>query len=473
MPSPVLHTEIAVLGAGPGGYAAAFQAADRGKSVVVIDEGPRLGGICLNHGCIPSKALLHATQLIRDTPASAARGIVFDAPRIDVPRLRAWKTRVLDQLASGLAHLMRQRQITVVAGRGRFDDSHTLHVDTPQGPQRVTYAHAIIAVGSQASIPRAFRLESPRVMTSTEALALEGVPGDLLVVGGGYIGMELGTVYAALGSRVVLVEATDTILGAVDADLVRPILGSAQRMFREVRLNTTVTQMAVRDEKISATLDAQGARVDELYDRVLIAVGRVPNADDIGLEQTRVERDAQGFITVDASQATTDPAIYAVGDVVGGPLLAHKASHEARVAVDAITGCAARPADVVIPAVVFTDPELAWCGLTEAQAHAQRLTVRVTRVPWAASGRAVSMDRSDGLTKLVIDPQTERMLGVGIVGLGAGELISEGVLAVQLGVRAEELARAIHPHPTLSETLKECAELFYGSSTHVASRHHR
>ena len=467
-----IHTELVVVGAGPGGYAAAFYAADRGKRVILVDQDPRLGGVCLNRGCIPSKAYLHATKLITDARASDPRGISFGAPTIRLDRLRAWKEGVLEKLSQGIAGLAKSRGVEVWRGRGYFEDSQTLRVETSQGQKFIRYEHAIIAVGSKPALPKAFDLGNKRIMTSTEALELEEIPQDLLVVGGGYIGMELGTVYATLGSRVVLVEALGSILLGADADLVRPVMGYAEKAFKAVRLNTKVTKMATSGKRIKVTIEAGGKTHEELYDRVLVCVGRVPNCDDLGLQHTKVARDEQGFIQVNAQQQTADPHILAIGDVVGGPLLAHKASKEGRIAVEVLTGEQSTADQVVIPAVVFTDPEVAWCGLTEAEASAKGIPVRVARFPWTASGRAMSMDRTDGLTKLLIDPETERILGVGLVGVGAGELISEGVLAIEMGATAKDLAESVHPHPTLSETLMECAEVFYGHSTHALSRTH-
>jgi dihydrolipoamide dehydrogenase len=462
-----IHTELAVLGGGPGGYAAAFYAADLGKKVILIEREDRLGGVCLNRGCIPSKALLHAAHTISGAKESEHRGISFGAPTVDVNKLRAWKESILTRLAGGIAQLARMRGVQVVHGRGYLEDSRTLRVETPQGQQLITYDHLILAVGSKSAMPKAFDLGNPRIMTSKEALEVEDIPENLLVIGGGYIGMELGTVYATLGSKVVLVEALDTILAGADPDLARPIVAYARKAFKEVRLKTKVSKMATAGKQIKVEFDMDGQKREELYDRVLVAVGRSPNAEDLGLENTRVSFDDKGFIHVNEKQQTTDPAIYAIGDIAGGVLLAHKAAKEARIAVEVIMGEDSAFADVTIPAVVFTDPELAWCGLTESEARAKGIEVQVAKFPWAASGRALSFDRPEGLTKLIIDPDTERVLGVGIVGHGAGELISEGVLAVEMGATAKDLALAVHPHPTLSETLMEAAEAFYGHATHT------
>lgn len=464
-----IQTEIVVVGAGPGGYAAAFYAAGKGKKVLLVEQEKRLGGVCMNTGCIPSKTLLHATKLISEAEGSAFRGITFGKPKINLDKMRAWKESIVEKLASGIGSLASKHGVEVLRGRGYFEDSTTLRVETREGQKFVTYEHAIVAVGSKAAMPPAFDLGNKRIMTSTEALDIEEIPKHLLVVGGGYIGMELGTVYSALGSSVVLVEALDSILMGADPDLVRPVMRFAEKAFKEVRLKATVLKMATSGKQIKVSMEIDGKKKDELYDRVLVAVGRVPNCSDIGLENTKVSRDEKGFIQVNEQQQTSDPTVYAIGDVVGGVLLAHKASKEARIAVDVITGEPNAFENIVIPAVVFTDPEVAWCGLTESEAREKGIQIEVARFPWSASGRALTFDRPDGLTKLIIEPGTERILGVGIAGAGAGELISEGVLAVEMGATVKDLAESIHPHPTLSETLMESAEVFYGEATHIFS----
>lgn len=469
-PTTPTKTEVLVLGAGPGGYAAAFYAADRGKKVVLVDQDKRLGGVCLNHGCIPSKALLHATKLLTEAKESGFRGIEFSAPKVNLDKMRAWKESILDKLGQGIQTLGKNRNVQIVQGRGHFEDSKTLRVETKDGQKFFTFGACIIAVGSVPAMPSAFDLGNPRIMTSTEALDLPEIPKDFLIVGGGYIGMELGTVYAALGSNIVLVEALDTILAGADPDLVRPVMAYAKKNFKEVRLKTKVLKMATSGKKIKVTFEADGQKKEELYDNVLVSVGRVPNCDDLGLKNTQVTRDEKGFIKVNAQQQTADPNIYAIGDVVGGALLAHKASKEARIAIEVIIGENSAFDNIVIPVVVFTDPEVAWCGLTEAEAKEKGIKVEVAKFPWAASGRALSFDRTDGLTKLIVEPETERILGVGLVGAGAGELISEGVLAIEMGATVKDLAESVHPHPTLSETFMEAAEIFYGYSTHAISR---
>lgn len=465
-----IKTEIVVVGAGPGGYAAAFYAADKGKQVILVEQEKRLGGVCLNRGCIPSKAYLHAAKLITEAKESGSRGITFQPPQIDLPKLRAWKESILSKLGQGISGLAQRRGVQVLNGRGRFEDSHTLRVETQEGQKFIRFQKAIIAVGSKSAMPKAFDLGNPRVMTSREALEVEEIPNELLVVGGGYIGMELGTVYAALGSKVVVVEALDSILAGADPDLARPVARAAEKAFRAIRLNTKVLKMSTSGKQIKVNLEINGQEKVELYDRVLVSVGRVPNCEDFGLENTKVARDEKGFIKVSSKQQTDDPNIYAIGDVAGGALLAHKAAKEARIAVEVISGESSVFEDIIIPAVVFTDPELGWCGLTESEAKQKGIPVEIARFPWAASGRALSFDRPDGLTKLILEPETERVLGVGIVGVGAGELISEGVLAVEMGATARDLAETVHPHPTLSETLMEAAEAFYGHSTHIYTK---
>jgi dihydrolipoamide dehydrogenase len=464
-----ITTEIVVVGSGPGGYAAAFYAADRGKKVIMVEKDSVLGGVCLNVGCIPSKAYLHAAKLIEEAKESERRGISFGAPKIDLAKMRAWKNSITGKLASGVATLAKSRGVEVMYGRGYFEDSKTLRVETKEGQKFITYDHAIIATGSRAAMPAAFDLGNRRIMTSTEALEVEEVPKNLLVVGGGYIGMELGTVYATLGSSIVLVEALETVLAGADPDLVRPVVKRAEQAFKEIRLKAKVLTMATHKQQIKVTMEYDGKEVEELYDRVLVAVGRTPNSNDIGLENTKVQRDDRGFVKVNDKLQTDDPMIYAIGDVAGGVLLAHKASKEARIAVDAILGENSTADDIIIPAVVFTDPEIAWAGLTETEAKQRNIPIEVAKFPWAASGRALTFDRTDGLTKLIVEPETERVLGVGMVGAHAGELIAEGVVAIEMGATVRDLADTIHAHPTLSETIMEAAHAFYGDATHIYS----
>lgn len=463
------ETEIVIIGGGPGGYAAAFYAADLGKKVTLVERDDRLGGVCMNRGCIPSKALLHATHGITAAKESAKRGISFGEPSIDISKLRDWKNGILAKLANGLKTLASKRGVNVIHGRGYFEDSSTVRVETESGQQIIKFQQAIVAVGSRPALPKALDLGNPRVMTSTEALEVEDIPGNLLVIGGGYIGMELGTVYATLGSQVTVVEALDSILMGADPDLIRPVMLYAKKAFKELRFNSKVAGMSTAGKQIKVTSEFDGNSVEELYDRVLVSVGRSPNSEDMGIENTQAKLDGNGFLKVDGNQQTDDPNIYAIGDIVGGMMLAHKASKEARIAVEAILGQATGAIGSVIPAVVFTDPEVAWCGLTETEAKEKGVEVKIAKFPWGANGRALTYDRGDGLTKLVVEPGTDLILGVGLVGHGAGELISEGVLAVEMGATAKDLALVVHPHPTLSETLMEAAEAFYGHATHTLS----
>ena len=465
-----IKTEIVVVGAGPGGYAAAFYAADLGKKVILIERDKRLGGVCLNRGCIPSKALLYASHQIVNARESAHRGITFTEPTVDVSKLRIWKESILEKLAGGVGTLAKMRGVQVIHGRAYFEGSNKLRVETENGQQFVEYEKAVLAVGSSPAIPKAFDLGNPRVMTSTGALEIEDIPETLLIVGGGYIGMELGFVYSALGTKVTVVEAMDAILAGADADLARPVVANAKKSFKEIRLKARVTKMATVGKQIKVDSEFNGQQLSELYDRVLVAVGRVPNSSDLGLENTGVQLDERGYVKVNHHQQTDDPAIYAIGDIAGGILLAHKAHKEARIAVENIQGDDVVFENIVIPAVVFTDPELAWCGVTEAEAKEKGIKYEVAKFPWSASGRALSFDRTDGVTKMIIDPETDRILGVGICGAGAGELIAEATLAIEMGATAEDIALTVHPHPTLSETLMECAEVFYGHATHTFTK---
>ena len=460
---------IAVVGGGPGGYAAAFLAADLGMQVTLIDPELNPGGVCLYRGCIPSKALLHVAKLIEESHQAKDWGIEFTSPKIDLARLRSWKEGVVKKLTGGLGVLSKQRKVHYVQGRAAFENSTTLQVTKNDGSvEPLSFDRIIIATGSRPAIVPTLKLDTPRMMDSTGALNLEDVPSTLLVVGGGYIGLELGSVYAALGTQVTVVEMLPGLLPGADRDLVLPLHKRLEKLFEGILLNTTVA--AVKDEGtgIRATLKAQdGTQQERVFDRVLVSVGRKPNSEISGLEKTRVQVGQRGFIQVNKQLQTDDPSIYAIGDVVGEPMLAHKASHEGRGAVEAIAGHKVAFEPNAIQAVVFTDPEVAWAGLTETQAQKENREIKVAKFPWAASGRAVTLDRPEGMTKLLIDPQTERVLGVGIVGPSAGEMIAEGVLAIEMAALASDVAMSIHPHPTLSETVMESAEVFFGTSTHI------
>lgn len=469
MSENVNATQVVVIGGGPGGYAAAFMAADLGLQTTLVDMELNPGGVCLYRGCIPSKALLHAARVINESHEAANWGIEFAAPKIDVDKLRQWKTGVVNKLTGGLGQLSKQRKVKYIQGRATFLNSNTLKIERVKGgEEQLRFEHAILATGSRPATIPGLSLDSPRVMDSTGALELTEVPKNLLVIGGGYIGLELGTVYAALGTQVSVVEMTAGLLPGADRDLVNILAKRINASFHAVMLNTKVTSISEEAEGIRVKLEgANLEQPEQVFEKVLISVGRKPNTGGLGLENTKVEIDARGFVKVDAQRRTADPAIFAIGDITGDPMLAHKASHEGRVAAEVIAGHKAAFEPAAIPAVVFTDPEIAWAGLTETEAKEQGRKVKVARFPWAASGRALTLDRTDGVTKLLIDPDTERVLGVGICGPGAGDLISEGVLAIEMAARAGDVGLTIHPHPTLSETLMNAADVFFGNATDV------
>ena len=470
-PEDAKKLRIAVVGGGPGGYAAAFLAADLGLQVTLIDPEVNPGGVCLYRGCIPSKALLHVAKLIEESQQAKNWGIEFAAPKIDLARLRTWKESVIKRLTGGLGQLSKQRHVEYIQGRAAFQNSTTLRIRRADNTETVlSFDRIILATGSRPAIVPAFKLDSPRLMDSTGALNLEDIPGSLLVVGGGYIGLELGSVYAALGTRVTVVEMLPGLLPGADRDLVLPLHKRLEKMFAAILLNTTVASLKEDGAGIRATFEGSALQEkdrQQTFDRVLVSVGRKPNSEIPGLETTQVQINPRGFIEVNKQLQTADPSVYAIGDVVGEPMLAHKAMHEGRVAAEAIAGHKVAFEPNAIPAVVFTDPEVAWCGLTETQAEKEKREIKVAKFPWGASGRAITLDRPEGMTKLIIDPQTERVLGVGIVGVGAGELIAEGVLAIEMAALARDIAMTIHPHPTLSETVMESAEVFFGTSTDV------
>ena len=464
-----LNQHVAVVGGGPGGYAAAFLAADLGMKVTLIDPEVNPGGVCLYRGCIPSKALLHVAKLLEEAEQAKNWGIEFADPKIDLAKLRGWKESVVKRLTGGLGQLSKQRGVQFVQGKAAFENSTTLRVTKAAGAEeRMTFDRIILATGSRPAIIPALKLDSPRVMDSTGALNLADIPKTLLVIGGGYIGLELGSVYATLGTKVTVVEMLSGLLPGADRDLVLPLHKRLEKMFDGILLNTTVKSLKDEGKGIRATFDGADVKEKEkVFERVLVSVGRKPNSEIAGLDKTRVKVSAKGFIQVNKQLQTDDPAIYAIGDVVGEPMLAHKAAHEGRTAVEAIAGRKVAFEPHAIPAVVFTDPEIAWAGLTETQAKEQGREIAVAKFPWAASGRAITLDRPEGMTKLILDPKTERVLGVGIVGVGAGEMIAEGVLAIEMAALAGDLELTIHPHPTLSETVMEAAEVFFGTSTDI------
>ncbi len=470
--NPNKGKKLVVLGSGPGGYPAAFLAADAGFDVTLIDREQKPGGVCLYRGCIPSKTLLHAAKLIHEAAEAKSMGLDFGTPKVDIDKLAQYTKRVIAKLTGGLGALAKQRKVNMIQGTGRFTDPHTLVVETEGGEQTVGFDYAIVATGSTAARIPGFPYDSPRVMTSREALLIEDVPDSLLVVGGGYIGLELGTVYAALGSEVTVVEALGRILPAADEDLVEQLEKRLRkRTFKDIHVNTKVAEVEALKTKCKVKLLGNGFDNEQLdFDKVLVAVGRRPNAKDIGLDNTDVKIDDKGFIVTDHQRRTDEDHIFAIGDVAGEPMLAHKATYEARVAVEAMRGEASAYDPAAIPAVVFTDPEIAWCGLTEIEARERNIDHDVARFPWAASGRATTLDRNDGLTKMLIDPHTGRLLGVGICGVNAGELIAEGVLAIETGALAADVQMTIHAHPTLSETVMEAAEMVHGASAHYVPR---
>jgi dihydrolipoamide dehydrogenase len=460
-------SSVIVLGAGPGGYAAAFYAADLGMQVTLVDEEKNPGGVCLYRGCIPSKALLHVAKLVEESRHAREWGVDFGAPKIDLDKLRGYKDRVVEKLTGGTGQVARLRKVNYVQGRAALTGPKSMAVATASGVQEISADYVVLATGSYPTRIPGLDVDSPRLLDSTSALDLPAIPKTLLVVGGGYIGLELGSVYAALGTKVSVVEMTPGLLPGADRDLVRPLAQKIEKAFARVMLSTKVTGMVAAKNGLAVTFEGEGAPAKETFDYVLVSIGRRPNSKIPGLETTRVTVDAKGFIEADGQRRTAEPTVFAIGDVAGEPMLAHKASHEARVAIDAIAGHKAVFEPAAIPAVVFTDPEVAWAGLTEAEAEKQGRKVEIARFPWPASGRAIAIDRVDGVTKLVIDPDTGRILGVGMVGAGAGELIAEGVLAIEMGATAEDVKLTIHAHPTLSETVMEAAEVFFGQATHV------
>ncbi len=466
-----MHSQLVVLGGGPGGYAAAFMAADLGMEVTLVERESRLGGVCLLRGCIPSKALLHVSKVIDEARHLGEWGVNYESPAIDIDAMRARKEKVIRTLTGGLKQLAKKRKVNVIQARGYFEGSTTLRLEPVDGAllddDRLTFDHCVLAVGSSPTKLRAFDIGSDRVMDSTGALELADIPESLLVIGGGYIGLEMGTVYAQLGSAVSVIELTDSLLPGVDADLVKPLHARTSKLFKAIRLGTKVESLRAVGNEIEVEITGPDGQEKTNFSRVLVAVGRRPNSQDIGLENTKVELTAQGFAVVDDRQRTADEHILAIGDIAGEPMLAHKAAHEGKIAVEALHGGPAAFDKLAIPAVVFTDPEIAWAGLTETEAKRDKIKVEVGRYPWAASGRAQALGITDGLTKMLIDPATERILGAGFVGTGAGELVAEAVVAIEMGCTARDVAESIHPHPTLSETFAFAAESYLGIATEI------
>jgi dihydrolipoamide dehydrogenase len=464
------ETGVLVVGNGPGGYAAAFRAADLGLDVAMVGHAPRPGGVCLFTGCIPSKTLLFLSELIHDAARAERMGVTFDKPRIDLIALRKWKTEVISSMSGGLLSLCNQRGVQLFKGRARFENSRTVRLEDSE-VRRIRFKHAVIATGSE-TIPYPGTTFQPgsRIMDSTGALALADIPETLLIIGGGYVGLELGTVYSGLGSKVTVVEMAEVLLPGIDRDLVEPLQRRLQSLFAHIHLKTKVASMQETDTGVDVFLEGDGVEARQRFDRVLVAIGRRPSSTELGLEKTGVKIDKKGCIIVDNQLRTTDPSIFAVGDVVGGVMLANKATREGKIAAEVIAGRSSAFDVRAIPAVIYTDPQIAWCGLTEEQARDQKIPVKALRFPWKFSGRAHTMGAPEGLTKILVDPESGRIIGIGIVGRDTEGLISEGVLAVEMGALAEDMALSLHPHPTLSETEGEAAELYLGNSTHILSR---
>ncbi len=469
-----ITTEVAVIGAGPGGYPAAFALADKGKKVTLIDPELNPGGVCLYRGCIPSKALLHAAKVAEEARDAVDFGLSYGEPQIDPKKLFSWKDEVVSKLTGGLRTLVRARKVDYVRGRAAFTSSSTLRVVTASGEEReVVFQNAVISTGSVSRRIPGVDFGSPNVVDSDGALSLGEIPKSLLVVGGGYIGLELGTFFSSLGTEVTVVEMLPGIVQGVDRDLAAVLKKRLDQKFRSIMLKTKLVSISELDNEVQVSFEADGKSFQEKYEKVLISVGRVPYTEGLGLENTRVGVDGKGFIETDSQRKTADPAIFAIGDVAGEPMLAHKATYEAKIVAEVITGAKTQYDPRAVPAVIFTDPEIAWCGVTESEARESEMEVAVSKFPWAASGRALTLNRTDGLTKLITHKGTERVVGVGIVGPQAGELISESVLAIEMGATAEDIAFSIHPHPTLTETIMEAAEGIYGASTHIMKRRPR
>lgn len=460
---------LVVIGAGPGGYAAAFFAADLGMNVTLVDAEKNPGGVCLYRGCIPSKALLHIAKLLNEVKEAKEWGVEFGEPKIDLDKLRDFKNKVVGKLTGGLGVLSKQRKINFIQGRASFVNSASIMVEKADGTkEEIKFDKAIIATGSVIATIPSLVVNSPRLLNSTSALDLPAIPKSLLVVGGGYIGLELGSVYAALGTKVSVVEVLDGLLPGADRDMVMFLQKKLQGSFERIMLQSKVIEIKEVEDGLAVKIESKNGSTEEIiYDYVLMSIGRKPETRGLGLENTKVMINERGWIVADETLKTSDPNIYAIGDIVGEPMLAHKASHEGRVAVESIAGHKVAFEPKAIPAVVFTDPEIAWAGMTENQAKQKGIKYEVAKFPWAASGRATTLDRSDGVTKIIVEPDTERILGVGICGPGAGELIAEGTLAIEMGANLTDLKLTIHPHPTLSETLMEAAEVFFGHCTHL------
>ena len=465
VPSADIHADVVVLGAGPGGYTAAFRAADLGKKVVLIERYPTLGGVCLNVGCIPSKALLHAAKVITEAEEMEAQGIVFGKPLVDIDKLRTWKESVISKLTKGLKALAKQRQVEVIHGTGKFLTTHQIQVETPEGRKTVSFDHCIIAAGSSVARIPGFPYDDPRLIDSTGALQLTDVPQRMLIIGGGIIGLEMATVYSALGSKISVVEWMDQLIPGTDFDLIKPLHRRIKKRYEAIYLKTRVTRIEAGESGLTVTFEGENAPQPQTYDRILMAVGRRPNGRSIGAEDIGIEVSERGFIPVDQQMRTNLSHIFAIGDIAGEPMLAHKATYEGKLAAEIIAGHKTVFDARTIPSVAYTDPEIAWMGLTEKEAIRQGIAYEKASFPWAASGRALSMAREEGLTQLLLDKNTRRILGAGMVGINAGELIAETVLALEMDADMQDISLTIHPHPTLSETVLFTAEMAEGTIT--------
>ena len=465
--SNIITTELVVIGAGPGGYTAAFRAADLGKKVVLIDKSEELGGVCLNRGCIPSKTLLHISKSMNEVAELASMGVVYQKPEIDYDKVRIWKNKVIKKLNFGIESLTKRRNIQTFNGKATFKSTSELVVDLDDGTQIIRFDHCIIATGSRPNWIPSFPKPDNDIMNSTTALAFENVPGKMLVIGGGYIGLELGTVYSAFGSQISVVEFMPSLLPGADPDMVKPLYNKLKKQFKEIMLSTKVISLTKSNDGINVTFEKESKQFADTFDKVLISVGRKPNTENIGLAEIGIKLNDKGFIIVNDKQQTNIPSIYAIGDLTGDPMLAHKATAEGRIAAEVIAGKPSAFDPVAIPAVIYTDPEIAWAGLTETECKTKGIPYKKAEFPWSASGRALALGINEGKTKVLGDPDTGRIIGVGIVGPGAGELIAESVLGMEMAADMEDLGLTIHPHPTLSETLSNAAEVFTGSVTDI------
>jgi dihydrolipoamide dehydrogenase len=460
------HIDILVIGSGPGGYAAAFRAADLGRKVMLVDKDPTLGGVCLNRGCIPSKTLLHIAKVLEEAESLKKMGVTFSKPKIDINSVRDWKNKVVSQLSNGIGQMAKARKVETLQAEATFLSDTEVELKTDSKKETITFDHCIIAAGSSSSVIPGIPFENENVLTSKTALDLKKIPNSLLVIGGGYIGLEMGTVFSALGSTVSVAEFLPNLLPGADPDLVKPLARKLKKEFDQILLSTKITKVEESSSGgLSVTMECDGKENLETYDQVLVSVGRRPNTDKMGVNTTGIKVDKQGFISVDKYQKTSVDNIYAIGDIVGNPMLAHKATHEGKVAAEVICGLPAAFDAKAIPAVIFTDPEIAWVGLTETEAKQKSIPYEKGEFPWAASGKSLALGRNEGRTKILFDKETKRTIGVGIVGPNAGDLISEGALAIEMGADAEDISLTVHPHPTLGETFANAAEVFEGTVT--------